>query len=60
MKQVIISSLLVVGGFTGTDSPASPGSARARPTGLAMGPDGSVYISDSVTGRIWIVVLTGS
>ena len=60
MKQVIISSLLVVGGFTGTDSPASPGSTRARPTGLAMGPDGSVYISDSVTGRIWIIALTGS
>ncbi|MXY08078.1 MAG: hypothetical protein F4183_06595 [Rhodothermaceae bacterium] len=60
MKQVIISSLLVVGAFTGTDSPASPGSARARPTGLAIGPDGSVYISDSVTGRILKIALTGS
>lgn len=60
MKQVIISSLLVVWGFTGTDSPASPGSVRVRPSGLAMGSDGLVYISDSVTGRIWKTVLTGS
>lgn len=60
MNHVLTALLLVVGGFTGTDSPASPRSARARPTGLAMGPDGSVYISDSVTGRILKFALTGS
>ena len=49
-----------VGGFIGSESVRSPGSARARPTGLAMGPDGSIYTSDSVKGRIWRVVYTGA
>lgn len=31
----------------------------ARPVGLAEGPDGSVYIADSVRGRIWRVVYRG-
>ena len=31
----------------------------ARPVGLAMGPDGSLYISDSLRGRIWRVVYRG-
>lgn len=44
-------------GFTGTDGPvASPGDARHRPMGLAQGPDGALYISDSKEGRIWRVV----
>ena len=60
MNHCLTALLLVVGDFAGTDSQASPGSARARPTGLAMGPDGSVYISDSVTGRILKIALTGS
>jgi glucose/arabinose dehydrogenase len=33
----------------------SPSDAEFRPTGLATGPDGSVYISDDVSGRIWRV-----
>lgn len=49
-----------VGGFVGSEPVSSPGSARARPTGLALGPDGSVYISDSVKGRIWRIVHTGA
>ena len=40
-------------GFTGADSLSAPSVARARPTGLAMGPDGSLFISDSVQGRLW-------
>ncbi len=48
------------GGFAGTDSLSTPGRAKARPTGLAQGPDGSVYISDSVRGRIWRIIYTGS
>lgn len=31
----------------------------ARPVGLAMGPDGSLYISDSLHGKIWRVVYKG-
>ena len=37
-----------------------PVSRSTRATGLAEGPDGAMYISDSVTGRIWRVVYTGS
>jgi glucose/arabinose dehydrogenase len=36
-----------------------PGSARYRPVGLAEGPDGSVYVSDDQTGRIWRIIYTG-
>jgi glucose/arabinose dehydrogenase/mono/diheme cytochrome c family protein len=37
-----------------------PGQAAFRPTGLAMAPDGSVYISDDKHGRIWHVTYQGS
>ncbi len=36
-----------------------PGRARYRPTGLAEGPDGALYISDDVHGRIWRVTYHG-
>ncbi|NBC87740.1 MAG: sorbosone dehydrogenase [Bacteroidetes bacterium] len=42
-------------GFAGTDTLRSPGEAEYRPTGLALGPDGSIYISEDVRGRIWRV-----
>jgi glucose/arabinose dehydrogenase len=35
------------------------GSASARPVGLAMGPDGSLYVTDSLRGRIWRIVYKG-
>jgi glucose/arabinose dehydrogenase len=40
-------------GFAGTEVVKSPRDAKSRPCGLAQGPDGSLYISDSVKGRIW-------
>jgi len=30
-----------------------------RPTGVAQGPDGALYIADDATGRIWKVIYTG-
>lgn len=36
---------------------SSPGQANARPTGVAAGPDGSVYVSDSLRGKIWKIVV---
>ena len=44
-------------GFAGTVE--TPEKAAHRPSGLAVGPDGSLYISDDVTGRIYKVVYTG-
>ena len=44
-----------VDGFAGDMPDNSPNNARYRPVGLAQGPDGSLYISDSQKGRIWRV-----
>lgn len=40
-------------GFTGESSLASPADAEFRPMGLAMAPDGALYVVESVRGRIW-------
>lgn len=44
-------------GFAGAVK--SPDKAAHRPSGLAVGPDGSLYISDDVRGRIYRVVYAG-
>jgi hypothetical protein len=44
-------------GFAGADR--DPGRAAFRPTGLAEGPDGVLYVSDDVHGRIWRVTYNG-
>jgi len=36
-----------------------PGRAAFRPSGLTQGPDGAIYISDDVHGRIWRVTYHG-
>jgi glucose/arabinose dehydrogenase len=36
-----------------------PKDAKHRPTGLAVGPDGSLYITDSVEGKVWKVRYLG-
>lgn len=38
---------------------ASPAEAAHRPSGLALGPDGSLYIADDVGGRLWKVRYDG-
>jgi glucose/arabinose dehydrogenase len=43
-------------GFTGVAELLRPRDARFRPCGLAVGPDGSMYLTDSEKGRIWRVV----
>ncbi len=43
-------------GFIGQTAITNPSNAFFRPCGLAQGPDGSLYISDSQHGRIWRVV----
>jgi glucose/arabinose dehydrogenase/cytochrome c5 len=44
-------------GFAGADK--SPGKAAHRPSGLAVGPDGALYVSDDVAGRIYRIVYRG-
>ncbi|WOJ90985.1 PQQ-dependent sugar dehydrogenase [Methylocapsa polymorpha] len=44
-------------GFAGAAK--EPGQAAHRPSGLAVGPDGALYISDDAHGRIWRVVFRG-
>jgi glucose/arabinose dehydrogenase len=44
-------------GFAGAD--VSPGGAAHRPSGLAQGPDGSLFISDDKGGRIYRIIYTG-
>ncbi len=46
-------------GFSGMDTIVNTSDALARPMGLAQGPDGSVYVSDSRRGRIWRVMYKG-
>ena len=46
------------GGFAGAFK--DPGRAAFRPSGLAVGPDGALYVSDDVHGRIWRVVYKGT
>lgn len=44
-------------GFAGAVK--TPGKAEHRPSGLAVGPDGSLYVSDDVRGRIYRIEYRG-
>lgn len=43
-------------GFKGKEMLANPNDALARPNGTAQGPDGTLYITESVKGKIWRVI----
>ena len=47
-------------GFAQQDTIVNVFDAKARPMGLAMGPDGSLYITESVKGKIWRVMFKGN
>jgi glucose/arabinose dehydrogenase/mono/diheme cytochrome c family protein len=44
-------------GFAGAVK--APGAAEYRPSGVTVGPDGALYVSDDVRGRIWRIVYRG-
>jgi glucose/arabinose dehydrogenase len=46
-------------GFSGAAAVAAPTEAPHRPMGLAVGPDGALYVSDDVKGRIWRITYGG-
>jgi glucose/arabinose dehydrogenase len=46
-------------GFAGVDPVINTSDAAHRPMGLSVGPDGSLYISDSRKGKIWRVMYKG-
>ena len=47
-------------GFAGVEPVTGPGAAEYRPMGLAIGPDGALFLSDSKQGRVWRVVYAGT
>jgi glucose/arabinose dehydrogenase/mono/diheme cytochrome c family protein len=46
-------------GFSGRGEFTNVREARYRPCGLAVGPDGSLYVADSDKGRIWRIIYVG-
>lgn len=47
-------------GFAGMDTIYNTMDAAHRPMGLSVGPDGSLYVSDSQKGRVWKISYTGN
>lgn len=46
-------------GFAQLDTIVNTSDAAARPMGISMGPDGSIYITESVQGKVWRVMYKG-
>jgi glucose/arabinose dehydrogenase len=47
-------------GFAGIDPIQQPGQAQHRPSGLAVAPDGALFVTDDAGGRIYRIVYRGT
>jgi mono/diheme cytochrome c family protein len=47
-------------GFAGVDPIVNTSDAKYRPMGIAMGPDGSIYIAETEKGKIWKITYKGN
>lgn len=47
-------------GFAGVDPIVNVSDAKYRPSGLAVGPDGSLYIAEDREGKIWRITYEGN
>jgi mono/diheme cytochrome c family protein len=46
-------------GFPGVETFTNPNDAHYRPSGVAIGPDGSLYVCETQRGRVWRIIYTG-
>ena len=46
-------------GFAGVDTIVFTSDAAYRPSGLAQGPDGSLYVTESEKGKVWRIMYKG-
>ena len=50
---------ILADGFAGSAAKKNAGKAAHRPTGLAVGPEGELYVSDDTGGRIYRITYAG-
>jgi glucose/arabinose dehydrogenase/mono/diheme cytochrome c family protein len=47
-------------GFAGVETIVFTSDASYRPSGLAQGPDGSLYVTESESGKVWRIMFKGN